>query len=173
MYEASTLVLMLVTAILGWLQFRAVREKRRAKNEITVHPDVRIYIGRDRVAQELVAITRRAHRGDTLFGSCRTCANYTGGLYEALAQSVGRGAVVHLVLSTSKDAEELLGLLGSLDPSKVELTRLGGDYPRMYGIAGKEVLMALPSSNAYIGCHFRDRDMVESLYRLFRGYSKE
>lgn len=168
MYQAATVILGTIAAILGWLQYDAARKKKFQAVEFIPHRTIKLYLSRERVAAELAGITDRASEGDVLFGSCKTCANYSDDFCKAIGRAIGRGVFINFVVSDSSSSADFLAFLAGLDPSRVVIRKSSADYLRMYGIKGKEALIAFPRADAYIASHFLDERMVDTLFQVFQ-----
>ena len=168
-FEIATIVLTACTVVLGWLQYQAAKTKKASAIEVIPHSSLKLYLKRERVAKELIEIANRTSRGEVLFGSCKTCGNYPPEVHSAIARAVGRGAVIKFIVSNSDDSSDFVSFLRGLNPSQVSFKKRGGDYLRMCGIKGKEVLLAFPRTDVYIGLHVLDNILVGVLGLAFEG----
>jgi hypothetical protein len=157
----SVAVTIFCGAIFTWWQISSAKKIHHSKKQVgaeeyLAHRTLKVYLTRRRVAIERIAITDRARAGDTLFGSCKNCYDDDSVFDAALAKAVARGVRLDFVVSSLDSAREFRQFLAGLDASKVRVWTCGDDYPRTYGIEGKEIMFAFDRGQEYLGLHLVD-----------------
>lgn len=175
-FYITTIILGIVTAYLTYLQLRHSKTLSTQPERVIVpHKDVRILKGRPATVELLSEITSRAKEGDVLFGHCNLCTDYPKDFYVELPKAISRGVNILFIIRKNPDSEPFLKYvltLKRLNPGKVRVLTTDMEYIRMFGIMGKEVLVALPLEDEFLGIHFANSRVTKYLTIAFNEISR-
>lgn len=180
LFHIATIILGIITAYLTYLQIKHSKKLSvRPENVIIPHKDVKIFKGRPATVELLSEITSRAKEGDTVFGHCNLCTDYPKDFYIELLKAVSRGANILFIIRRNPDSERFLKYLlelKKLNLNKVKILTTKIEYIRMLGIMEKEVVVALPLEDEFLGIYFSDSRVTRYLTLAFNEilkFSKE
>ena len=138
------------------------------KNELVPHPNIKIYLGRERLTKALVELVNQAQKGDLLFGQCRTCMNYPKEYFIALSNAVKRGVFINFIVHKSLDTTPFVNFLHTLNPNQVEVRHVEHEYIRVLGILNKGIILATPQIDSYISIYFNDNRVTRYIYKSYK-----
>ena len=135
-----------------------------------LHRNVRVLRGRRATVELLGELVSRAGADDLVFGSCNTCSDYPPLFYKELPRAISRGACILFVAQDKPDSAGFIDQITTLkriSPDKVRILKSQGVYLRLFGIRDKEVIMALPLEDEFIGLYFGEPRVAAFLKLAF------
>ena len=141
--------------------------KSAAKGEsLHLHDNFRVYAGRERTVAALAQITRRATKGDLIFGQCKTGTDYPQEFYSSIEDAAKAGAEINFIIPESTETSRFVRFLFGLK-GLVKGRKACEDNLRVYGRKDGEVMLAFAFPDAYFAIHFIDPAISKYFYQKF------
>jgi predicted transcriptional regulator len=135
---------------------------------LKLHEKVSVFLTRRETTKNLAKITNNAQKGDILFGQAKTGTNYPRSFYDSLEKAINRGVNINFILPDNIDTTDFIDMLLNFNSKNVEVKKTKRDYVRLYGIVGKEIMIALPFIDDFITIHYKDKRITDYIYRIFK-----
>lgn len=133
---------------------------------LLLHPNLKVYVGRGKTMAALTETTRRVGPGDVLFGNCRTGIDYPKEFYDALENATANDTEFQCMVPDAIETDPFVKFLCGLG-QHVKVRKSASECARIYGIKGKEVVLAFAFPDAYVSLHFTDKAATDYFYDQF------
>ena len=136
------------------------------KYTVMIQDGFTVFLNRDSVVNILPEVLRRANKGDLVFGQNRSGINYPKELYDELEKAALRGVEIKVIMPFASGTTPLSKFLIKIK-NNIEVRLSREEYVRIFGIKGKEIVIAFPMSNSFYGIHLTDEQISNHFFKLF------
>jgi hypothetical protein len=145
------------------------------QTSIGPHKDIRLLADRQSTTVLLPDLLRAAREGDVVFGSCNTCSDYPPQFYAEVYNAAERGARVRFIAYDRPDARGFIEAILQVKrafPGRVTLYKTREEYLRVFGLEGREVILAVSLHDAFVGIHFKVPSAARYMMLAFETLAK-
>ncbi|MEU8265365.1 hypothetical protein AB0C02_32795 [Micromonospora sp. NPDC048999] len=149
------------TLALGVITIRQKVKENRIKVEQVVGKDRKaaLFLTREPLVLALANMYKVAEPGDTIWGQCVGCDDYTPAVRDAVLRAAGSGVSFKIIVN--KYAPTLADFRSIFDPvSSAELVEGSDNAIRVQGLSSKVVVISIPEMIAYTGIQVSDPYVV-------------
>ncbi len=163
-----TIIFGLIASITSIISIKYIKKE----HDVTVNKMIEVkdlaslYLTRDSMVKHMLIMLDEANAGDTIWGQCVGCSNYTDIVQEKSFDAVSRGAKFKVIVDKSAGAyEEFTRLLTSVKNTEV----IGSDdnVLRIQGLSDREIIMGFRNVNSYVGVSIKNKYFVSILKNWF------
>lgn len=149
------------TLVLGIITIRQKVKENRVKVEQVVGKERKasLFLTRDPLVLALANMYKIAEPGDTIWGQCVGCDDYTPAVRDAVLKAAGSGVSFKIIVN--KYAPTLAEFRKIFDPvASAELVEGTDNAIRVQGLSSKVVVISIPEMIAYTGIQVSDPYVV-------------